>query len=260
MLGILNLFLSPEMVDEASRIRGGFVALTGFAKDGTPEVVGVLQTGGSNFPGIYMRAFLSFARPRLVGEVEGVPLYRELSYYYEAKPGGGGQSGRRESGPVMGKLPGLLLFGSSVDSLKEVIRRAKGKSTDASLASLRAYKESAPLRERSGLFAYVDMTALEAQLDEQMRQRGHPLGRNWTVLKTILGNEAIRNLTASLTLHNGNLECQVRANLHGTSNSPLLALLPDKTAQRELLHYAPNNALLALAGGFGEGEDAGRHS
>jgi hypothetical protein len=153
MLGMLSLFLSPEMLDEAGRTRGGFVALTGFAKDGMPEVVGVLNSS-SNFPVLYMRAFLSFARPRLVGEVEGVPLYREMSYVFRAKANAGGappQPEWRESGPVMAQLPGLILFGSSVDSLKDVVRRAKGKSSAASLTNLRAFKNAAALRDRPGL-------------------------------------------------------------------------------------------------------------
>jgi hypothetical protein len=257
MLGMVGMFLSPEMLDEAGRIRGGFVALTGFAKDGTPEVVGVLQSGGSNFPGMYMRAFLSFAQPRLVGEVEGVPLFREMSYSYATKPAAAGalpQMEQRESGPVMARMPGLLLFGSTVDSLKEVIRRAKGKNGDVSLTSVRAFKSAATLRDRPGLFVYVDMAGLEAQLDEHTRQPGHPLGRARAVLKTVLGKESVRNLTASLTLSGGNLEWQVRANLNDKADSPLLGLLPDTAARRELLHFAPKDALLALTGGLGEGE------
>src|SRR5262249_27585556 len=151
MLGMLSLFLSPEMLDEAARVRGGFIALTGFAKDGTPEVVGVLQSGGSNFPRLYIRRFLSFSGAALVGEVEGVPLFREVQYIYSSKPGGGPpQREQRENGPVLGQMPGLLLFGSSVDSLKEVIRRAKGKNGDVALSSVRAFKDAAALRERPG--------------------------------------------------------------------------------------------------------------
>jgi hypothetical protein len=257
MLAMLGMFLSPEMLDEATRIRGGFIALTGFAKDGTPEVVGVLQSGGSNFPGMYMRAFLSFSRPHLVGEIEGVPLFRDVSYVYVSKPvpaGAAPEMEQRESGPVMAQVPGLLLFGSSVDSLKEVIRRAKGKSADVALASVRAFKDAAAPRDRPGLFVYVDMAALEAQLNEHTREVGHPLGRSWAILKTILGKETARHLTASLTLFNGNLQWQMRANLNGTTDSPLLGLLPDTAARRELLHFAPKDALLALAGGLGEGE------
>jgi hypothetical protein len=61
-------------------------------------------------------------------------------------------------------------------------------------------------------------------------------------------------VTAALTLENGVLEWRVRANLSGKGDSPLLGLLPDKAAPRELLHYAPDDVLLAVGGGFGDGE------
>jgi hypothetical protein len=257
MLGMLSLFLSPEMLDEAGRTRGGFVALTGFAKDGMPEVVGVLNSS-SNFPVLYMRAFLSFARPRLVGEVEGVPLYREMSYVFRAKANAGGappQPEWRESGPVMAQLPGLILFGSSVDSLKDVVRRAKGKSSAASLTNLRAFKNAAALRDRPGLFAYVDVAALEAKLGELAARSENP---KWSTeiaaFQSLLGERAVHTLTFSLTLQNGTLEGQTRFTLNDKSDSPLLGLLPDHTASRELLYFAPNDALLALTGGLGDNE------
>src|SRR5262245_38566698 len=40
MVGMLGIFLSPEMIAEAGRIQGGAVALTGFTKEKEPEVVG----------------------------------------------------------------------------------------------------------------------------------------------------------------------------------------------------------------------------
>ena len=258
MLGMLGLFLSPEMLDEAGRIRGGFIALTGFARDGTPEVVGVLHGGSSNLPGMYMRGFLSFGRPSLVGEVEGVSLYREVHYTFRANPGAGGappQQERRETGPVLGQLPGLILFGSSVDSLKDVIRRAKGKRAAASLTNLRAYKDAASLRDRPGLFAYVDVAALEAKLAESKVRSENAKSPTWiAAFQSLLGERAIRNLTFSLTLQNGSLEGQTRLALNEKSESPLLGLLPDRAAQRELLHFAPNDALLALTGGLGDNE------
>ncbi len=123
-LSMMSTFFSPEMIDEAGRIRGGCVALTGFAKDNTPEVVAVLQTGGSNFPGIFMRAYLTSSQAHIVGEVEGVSLYREQRIGGPAVP----QQQERDYGPVMAHVPGALLFGSSVDSLSEVIRRARGRA------------------------------------------------------------------------------------------------------------------------------------
>lgn len=257
LLSVPGMFLSPEAMDEAGRIHGGFVALTGFGKDGLPQVVAAVQSGTSNFPGFFMRAYVLNSRAQLIGEVEGVPLYREKMYIYKAVPvpaGGQPQREERFTGPVLAQLSGYLLFGSSEDSLKDVIRRAKGKSTEPSLASIRAFKESAALRDRPGLFGYVDMTALEGKLDEIVRQQENgPL--NWvTALRTVIGKEAVRKLIFSLTLHNGSLEGRLRFDLNDKSEGPLLALLPDRPTPRDLLHFAPENALWSFACGLGEGE------
>ena len=61
-------------------------------------------------------------------------------------------------------------------------------------------------------------------------------------------------LTFSLTLQNGLLEGQARFQLDGNTEGSILGLLPDRAAQRELLHFAPNDALLALTGGLGDNE------
>jgi hypothetical protein len=254
-LTALSVFLCPEMLEEAGRARGGFVALTGFGKDNMPNVVGVLQSGTSNMPGIFMRAFSTSSMVHLVGEVEGVALFREkLRMYGAPKPGLPGQQPQlqeRDSGPVVGRLPGLILFGSSVDSFKDVIRRAKGKSVESSLTSLRAFKGSAALREKPGLFAYVDVAALLAKVGDRARQADEGGARVEKGLLAILGKDALRNLIFSLTLHNGALEGRMRCDLDAKGDSPLLGLLPDGPAPRELLHFAPDDALLALAGGLG---------
>ncbi|HTU19849.1 MAG TPA: hypothetical protein VMG10_17435 [Gemmataceae bacterium] len=255
LLSMLSVFLSPEAINEGGRIGGGFIALTGFAKDDTPEVVGVLQTGSSNLPGMIMRGFLTSSRTHIVGEIESVPMYREVMRIYRKAAAGQANDEERESGPVVAQLPGLLLFGSSVDSLKDVIRRAKSKSGAASLTNLRAFKEAAALRDRPGLFAYVDVAALEAKLDEMAARSENPRSTTWiAVVKSFLGERAIRSFTFSLTLHNSTLEGQTRFTLNDKSDSPLLDLLPDRAAQRELLHFAPIDALLALTGGLGDSE------
>jgi hypothetical protein len=252
---VLSMFLSPEAIDEAGRIRGGFVALTGFSKENGPEIVGVLQPGGSNFPGLYLRAYLSFGQVQLVGEAEGVSMFQERRrVYMKAQNPGAPAFKEQNEGPVMARTPGGLVFGSSVGVVKDLLRRARGKDGDASLASVRAYKDAAALRQRPGLFAYADVAALSAHLDEWSKSPRPGFPFPWGTWKTVLRPETMRSVTASLTLQNGNLEWQVRANLTGKGDSPLLGLLPDKPAPRELLHFVPADAMLALTAGTGDGE------
>jgi hypothetical protein len=257
-LTVLNVFLCREMLDEAGRVGGGFVAMTDFGKDNLPNVVGVLQNGTSNMPGIFLSAFSTSSMVHLVGEVEGVPLFREKMRMYNLPPAGPGEAPQfqeRDSGPLVGRLPGAIVFGSSVDSCKDVIRRAKGKrSAEASLNNLRAFKDSAALREKPGLFAYVDVAALQGKFDEAIQKSDRGAARFERGFQAILGKDAVRNLTLSLTLHNGALEGRIRCEVNAKSESPLLGLLPDRTAPREMLHFAPRDALLALASGFDDHE------
>jgi hypothetical protein len=255
-LSMLSVFLCPEMLDEAGRARGGFIALTGFAKDDMPHVAGLLQSGTSTFPGIMMRAFLTSSMARKVGEIEGVPFYREqMRIYRKMAPGDAGPGfEERDIGPVVGRLPGVVLMGSSVEAFNGVIRRAKGKSVEASLIGLRAFKDAAALRERPGLFAYLDMAAMQAKISELGGRPGNPDARFSNGFSALLGKDALRNLTLSLTLQGGALEGRVRCDLNAGSDSPLLGLLPDRAAPRELLYFAPNDSFLAMAGGIGDGE------
>ncbi len=258
-LNVLGLFLCPESLAEAGRLRGGFVALTGFDKDNTPHVAALLQSGTSNLPGIVTQMFLTGSSARKVGEIEGVPFYRQqMRIYRRMKADAPGAAGpafeERDFGPAVGRLPGAILMGSSVEALNGVVRRAKGKSVEASLTGLRAYKDAAVLRERPGLFAYLDTTAFQAKIGELGERPGNPdSGFNKSLL-AVLGKDAVRNLTLSLTVQNGALEGRMRFDLNADSDSPLLGLLPNRAAARDLLHYAPSDALLAVAGGLGEGE------
>ena len=74
-VSILSTLFSPEMIDEAGRIRGGAVALTGVSKEHGPEVVGILQAGDSNLPTLYMRAYLTFSQVQVVGEVNEFQIF-----------------------------------------------------------------------------------------------------------------------------------------------------------------------------------------
>src|SRR5262245_47609215 len=73
-----GLALSPEALSEISRFRGWAIAVTDVPGDPgkNPEVVGVLLSGRSNVPAIYMRDLMSIPLAKKVAEVEGVRLYR----------------------------------------------------------------------------------------------------------------------------------------------------------------------------------------
>src|SRR5262249_14136158 len=123
----VGVLLSPEGLTEISRFRGGALACTPLGKEPgkKPGIGGVLLTGESNLPALFMRLVLSVPLAKKVGEVEGVRLYRSRDQILE-KVQLDGQPEFRESGPVMAVMPGVVIAGSSTDAVADVIRRWKG--------------------------------------------------------------------------------------------------------------------------------------
>jgi len=248
-IGMFGLFLSPEMIREGGRFQGGVFAITGINKDQEPEMLGILQPGDSNFVPLYMRAFLTMGPVVAVGEVEGVPLFRQRNFVFQAVAPGGNPAPpeRRETGPAFAMLPGgMVIIGSSADSVKDVITRSKGKNAAPNLSNVRAYKEAA-LRDRAGLFAYVDVEALTSQIEESLKQpKATLLAAQWAQVRAVLNPRALRHLTASLTLNNGSLELQARLQVDPLQKSPLLDLLADRSSGAELLQFAPRGSQVAV--------------
>lgn len=260
MLGASALLFSPEMLSEAARVQGGAIALTGLGKNLEPEIIGFVQSGDSNFFPLYMRAFLSFGPTRIVGEAEGIPLFRQMNYVWEppAQPGappGGNANKYRESGPVMALQPGgLLVFGSSIEAVKDFILRLKGKASTPSLGEVRAYKDAATRFDKAGLFGYLDMNGLTAQMDDLMKNAPpSPITAQWTNLQATMNPKAIRSLTTSLTLHNGSLEWQARLEVDGRHKSPVLALLSEKSSGNHLLAAVPRDTVGVVTMGIDDG-------
>ncbi|HZT81977.1 MAG TPA: DUF3352 domain-containing protein, partial [Gemmataceae bacterium] len=258
-VGLLSVFLCPEMVAEFARLGGGAVALTGFTKDGEPEVVGVVLSGESNAPTFILRMALTLdPQMRQVGDFEGLKLYREQRQRFVPVP----KPGQPPPPPPMPELygptyclfPGGLVIGSTTDSVKEVIRRMKGKTSDPSLANVAAFRDQAKLRDRAGLFGYADLGALGGQLDAMARKAPPGPLHAWNnYVKDIVNGKAVRVATVSLTLEKGNLELQARVGPNPKETSPLVEALPAKKASPELLHFLPADTTFALTAALPDG-------
>jgi hypothetical protein len=252
-----SLLLSPEMINECGRIQGGMVAVTGVTKDG-PEVVGVVLAGESNFPTFYMRAMLTADyNVRTVTAVEGVRVYRERRQNFIAAPAVAGAPPAApqwvDQGPFMALLPSTIVLGSSVESVQDVVRRFKNKSSGPSLASVSAYKEAVKQRDKPGFFAYADLAALAGRMDELAKDLG-PIGQQWGVVKTAVNPKAALSATASLTLQNGVLELKSRVDLDPAQASPLADLLIVKARAPDALYFTPRDSLLTLNLNLNDGE------
>jgi hypothetical protein len=224
-LGFFSLFFSPEAISELGRFQGAAVALTGFDKQGNPEIVGLIHTGDSNLPGFFMRGQLSFESARLVDEVEKVGIYRESWFHIGPNDP---MPRRDEFGPYMVLLPGVIALTSSKESARDVILRYKSKATQPALSSIRAFRDARELRERPGLFLAFDVAGFTAQLDAAAKVLGPAVKTPWDQLKLIVEPRAVTRLDGSLTLHEGDLEFLGVAKLNPAFKSPIVELLPKK--------------------------------
>ena len=255
--GMSALLFTPETIRELGRLRGAAVALTGFTPEGKPVIVGIILAGDSNIVPCILRILLLESDYAVIAEAEGVPvLGRRHPDYRKANP----VEGQKEpppvvdEGPYLARLPdGGLVIGSDVDAVKDVLKRAKGKSGEPSLGGLAAYREAAKLRERPGLFAYVNPATLSAALDENAQRNPGALA-DWKAVKALINPSAFRGAVASLVLENGNLELTVRVDQDRLGLSPAVLLLPEKPAAADGLTFAPRDGLLALTSDLSDGQ------
>jgi hypothetical protein len=257
-VGMFGIFLNPELLNEVGRAQGAAVALTGFTKDNEPEIVGFILAGESNAPTFVMRTMLTMMDVRVISEFEKVPLYQEYgrNYSKQFKGGGKGEEPPLEYyGPVMALLPDAMVMGSTVESVKEVISRYLGKNTTSSLASLTAFKQAAgKLKDRPGIFGFVDCAGLIGQLDGPQREAMGISEYEVEVFKILVNPKAIKTMAASLWLQDGDLGLEIRCTIDPKEKSAILDLLSDKPTGLEILHSASRDSLFTIATGFPEGE------
>lgn len=256
IVGYLGMFACPEVVAEFGRLQGGAVALTGFSKNMEPEIVGVLLSGTSNGPTFIMRTYLTVdGSVRKVDECEGIALYREKRMDFNAgKKDNTPPLPAQPRGPTYALLPDGFIIGSTTDSVKEMIRRLKGKTGDPALSSVAAFRDAATLRDKPGLFGYADLGALNIQLEEAIKNASAPVVLEWNRIKSLLNPKAGRQATLSFTLQNGSVELHARLSLDATETSPLLDLLPDKKASIDALHFVPKHAGSTVSVALSDGE------
>jgi hypothetical protein len=255
-VSFLTVFVSPEMISEAGRLQGAAFAVTGVTKDG-PEMVFVVLSGESNIPSLMLRSILSTGGFRIVGDAEGVNVYRYRGrVYVPFNPCVPPPPPRWEdSGPFLASMPEGIVLASSLDGVKDVIRRARGKNSDPALTGLAAYKEAAKLRDRPGVFAFVDLAALADRMDAADKDKA--LGKfekPWLAIKAAVNPKAVRAATASLTMQNGVAEVHCRLNIDPKEASPLVDLLVGKGGGTAVLQFVPTGDLLTLQLSMTEGE------
>ena len=258
VFGIFSTFVGPEALAEVKRLQGAAVAITGVNKRAEPEVVGFVLSGESNVPGFIMRAVLSSAPFfRSVGQVEGVTIFREDMFgrLQQGQPLAGAAGEPVPMAAHFAQLPGIVLIGSSKDSVADVIKRIKGKEKRLSLAGTAGFKDGAALRERPGIFFYSNPTRGTEQINVAVRAENN--GNEppaWAVTKELLNPKGMRSLVGSLSLGDGLCEFQLAAKFEPKQTSPLLELFVDQKIDFAALQAVPRDSAMTLHLPLADGE------
>lgn len=273
-MGAFGLVLAPEVIKEVSRIQGAAIALIGCKDPHSPEYLAVVLPGDSNAPGFMMRAFLTMEEFTSAGEVEGVKVYQysprrfkgedKPRFKDEEKPRFKDRDEEKprfkeererpvavqaESAPypAVAMMPGALFVGSA-DAVKDAIRRAKGKGKGESLAESKLYKEvNKELGDKPGVVAYGDVSAVVGTLQKVLPQVERDAAQVLKAVDEFVNFKAFRAIGYAVTLDKGTLQYRELVLLDPKEKSPVLELLPQEAAKKELLHFTPNDTVLAAA-------------
>jgi hypothetical protein len=266
---MLSTLFSPEILAELGDCKGGVVALTGVADDGTPQVVGILQTGKGRLASLALRVYLASGDGvKSVGQVEGVTIYRVgettsraccavssaavgattgrtapvVSYYHSPANGG--------ARLYLAQLPEAIVAGSSRAVVADTVRRLKGKSKSPSLADNKTFQEAASLRTGPGLFAYADAPRLYRLLKTPIRKQAAAdkgMARQWKLLQAMLNPTAVRFVAGSCSLQKGECRSCLEVRTQEGQSIPALDWLAEQKLSDDLLRTVPRDAFFVVA-------------
>jgi hypothetical protein len=286
----LTMILTPEALAEVTRLKGAAVAVTSMPKGPGeyPEIVGVVLTGESNVPGMFLRGMLTMDRYHKVAEVEGIKIYRHRYRQFEEKVQGGpgfevrplAKPKYHEVGPAIAIPPGAIVVGSTTESVGNVIKRMKAKANDG-LAAAADFKKAAAQRQEPGFFLYAELETLtglftlvnQPYSGKAAKSMPPPVPREDFDRKepvveaqpkekpaqTPLGNliasmKAFKTIAVNLTLKDGALEARGTVSFDTKLPSGWPDFFTRRTVDLNLFQYAPPHTRTVLALPLPDGE------
>ncbi|MBM4068974.1 MAG: DUF3352 domain-containing protein [Planctomycetes bacterium] len=243
---ILSVLLAPEMARELDQIQGVGAAFGGFAADGEPHFLFVLQPGKSSLAPFLMRMFLTIAPVHPAETVEGVSIYRLRESRVVRN-----QFVEERDGAALAMAPDALLLGSP-SMVRDAIRCLKGKKTTAALAEDKNFQEAAAeIDNRPGVFAFVNPAAAIDSLDASHPDGGAMLRQS--PVASLVNPRAVRGVGMGLSLNRGTLSFRKVALLKKGEKSLVLDALPSRPVDPALLNFAPRDTIFAAAISNGDG-------
>jgi hypothetical protein len=264
---MLAFVFTPEFLDELERFNQHGLALLGFTKDGSPPGVWIMDAGDSNVPNLIVRDVLTLSPDfRVAARVEGVRIYRPRP---SPEPDGPvpvpAEADKRKDGkiekappppegPAIALLPKVVLLGTDVESVREVILRLKKKAEGPSLAAEKEFRHGAELRGKPGMFGYAQLDRLFGPKGALVQEGKAPwafdsfFSADAIFLQTamLLNPQALQTGVAYLGVDRGTVELRVDVRMKPDVPSPLNVLQGDRLADRDLLGFVPRNAVAAV--------------
>lgn len=258
-LAWLGLLASPEVLAEFKKLRGVGVGLIGFGDRGDPDIALAVLTGESNALGAAFRAFLTLEPTvRKVGAIGNVAVYQfrapVMKYDEQGRPKVDNDkppaAGLNEA--TFAYVPGLVVIGTSVPAVGEVVKRFTGEAKE-SLAALPAFKAAAEVHRKPGVFFYAPVPELCGKLEAAAKQRGDLVGPDLLSWAKLLANtKAAKTVAGRVAVRDGGLVVTVGCGFAPGQKSPLLDLLSAPGVMVEWLRHAPRPASMAFAVAFPE--------
>ena len=231
-----SLAASPEFLAEAKRLRAVAVGVVGFNARGEPRTVAAVLTGDSHAAGLAARAYLA-ADPDLarVANVDGVAVYqvRGTGRKLTGADGRPAEEQKVEPAPppaaawepTFAYTPGLLVAGTDVPAVTDVLQRFAGKQRTPSLSQVDGFRQARAEQERRGVFFSVDLQALVAKHDAAAKVSGG-VDPNWlSFVRFAVNPKAVTSLTGHITVGKDAMAVTVDALIDPSVPSPLAAVL-----------------------------------
>lgn len=225
-LAVMGMMFGPEVLEEAQKVQGAAVAWTEMDEDAFALVI---LPGESRVPALLFKMLISMENLIVLDKVEGVTIYGD----------------RRES-IAIAMTSDVLTMGNSI-LVKDVIRRAKGKSADPALSSMGFYKREVKLRKHPGVYGGVSIRAMLAPLERQTFRREVP--SLWLAML-----QPFDRVSGGIGLEKGTLTANVTLTPQIGSTHKLFGVLPTKKGKFASLNVVPNSALASVSVDLTDGE------
>lgn len=237
-VGLIGCLLSPELLDEISRLDGLAVAVTHLDEADDPVIVGVVLAGKSHLPTLLTRFLLTVGfTTQIAGKFGDVVIYGQTNIEMPAPilpaPVPVPPPRPIPQPPFIAFTPGLIVIGNRLNAVTDVLKRWQGESKGPSLRDRADWSALASWRQKPGLFASVQNQRLGTWVSQLFAEGLDPAeAERWA--KSWLPPDRIRAIRAHVGVEGDAIEFRVGADLVSGQSHPLIDLFTSPASPASL--------------------------